>query len=1031
MLKHFEVTKGRFGRFARELKALLYPRVAPLTGLSVYSAPGRCPFDEALSAEYRPTAEGETFGPGWSTHWFRVEYRVPADWRGEEVLLHFDSSSEGCVWKDGVPLQGLTSYNAGPEDIRTYFTLHAKARGGESDTLHVEAAINGLTGLCDGWGRVQERHWLGRLRHARLVTRDRAVWDLLWDFIVIKEIAERLPADGPHQPQALTAANAIVNAVTLGDRSTYAAGRAIAREFLAAGNGARNHHVSAIGHAHIDTAWLWPVAETKRKCYRSFATALRLMETYPDYKFVCSQAQQLQWVRDGQPGLWKKIKAMAKRGRFVPVGGTWIEPDCNIPGGESLVRQFLIGQRFFKEEFGEYCRVFWNPDVFGYSGALPQIINGAGIRYFLTQKLSWNQFNRPASSTFVWEGIDGSRVLTHFPPSDTYNGFVSVDELQRHYTHFKDKERANESYLLFGYGDGGGGPTEEMLERVHRLRDVAGLPDLQVRTPTEFFARCEADLKDPTVWSGELYFELHRGTYTTQAANKRDNRRCEEALHDLEFLATLAWMRGGAYPHDEINALWRTVLLNQFHDIIPGSSIKEVYADSAEDYAQVLAEAERLREAALKCLSGDTRAAKKHRAVLNTLGWPRSEVVALPEGGFARVSVPAYGYALLAGTGSADVVRVRVTKTGITLENALVRARFDRHGHLRSFFDKRHDRETLSEGAAGNRFVLYEDKPKEYDAWDVEIYHLEKRREVGEVRALRVVESHPLRATVELEIFISERASLVQRVSLSADSPRLDFETDAEWRECEQFLKVEFPLSIRSDHATYEIQFGHVRRPTHFNTSWDFARFEVSAHRWADLSEPGFGVALLNDSKYGHACHGNVLRLSLLRAPKVPDDTADMGRHRFRYALFPHAHGPQLGGVIPEAAAFNQPLQIVDGAFAPDTFNLPDAPERAGFFAVDNPAVVLDTIKKAEDADAVILRLHESHGAPQTARVRLPARIASVAKVNLLEEADAPLEADGASVVIGLRPFEIVTLKVVLAGYPVGKPKRKKPAARH
>ncbi|HEY9248829.1 MAG TPA: hypothetical protein VIO38_06845, partial [Rariglobus sp.] len=589
MLKHFEVTKGRFGRFARELKELLHPKNAPLSRLSVFAAPGRIPFAEATGGSYRPAAEGEEFGPGWSTHWFRVDYQVPADWRGEEVLLHFDSSSEGCVWKDGVPLQGLTSYNAGPEDIRSYFTLHAKARGGESGTLHVEAAINGLTGLCDGMGRLQKQQ-LGHLRHARLVTRDRAVWDLLWDFVVIKEIAECLPADGPHQPHALATANEIVNAVVIGDRSTYAAGRGIARRFFAAKNGTRNHHVSAIGHAHIDTAWLWPLAEARRKCYRSFSTAIRMMETYPDYKFVCSQAQQLDWIREGQPGLWAKIKDMAGRGRFVPVGGTWVEPDCNIPNGESLVRQFLVGQRFFKKEFGAYCREFWNPDVFGYSGALPQIINGAGIRFFLTQKLSWNQFNPPASSTFLWEGIDGSRVLTHFPPSDTYNGFVSVEELQRHYTRFKDRERASESCLLFGYGDGGGGPTEEMMERVRRLRDVPGLPDLEIRPPSEFFARCEADLKDPVVWTGELYFEKHRGTYTTHAANKRDNRRCEEALHDVEFLATLAFLRGDAYPHDDINALWRTVLLNQFHDIIPGSSIREVYEDSARDYARVLDE---------------------------------------------------------------------------------------------------------------------------------------------------------------------------------------------------------------------------------------------------------------------------------------------------------------------------------------------------------------------------------------------------------------------------------------------------------
>ncbi|MFA6289762.1 MAG: alpha-mannosidase [Opitutaceae bacterium] len=1026
MLKHFEVTKSRFGRFVGELKALLYPQSCPLKNLTVYSAPDRIGYENALKGEYRPAAEGEFFGPGWSTHWFRIEYEVPAEWRAEEVLIHFNSSSEGCVWRDGVPLQGLTSYNAGPEDIRSYFTLLPKAKGGEHGVIHVEAAINGMSGLCDGWGRLQ-KHELGHLRHARLVTRDRKVWDLLWDFVIIKEIAERLPQEGPHQPHALSVANQIINAVIIGDSSTYEAGRKIARRFFSVGNGSRNHHVSAIGHAHIDTAWLWPLAETKRKCYRSFSTAVRMMETYPDYKFACSQAQQLLWIKEGQPALWKKLKAMEQRGQFIPVGGTWIEPDCNIPNGESLVRQFLLGQQFFRSEFGKICREFWNPDVFGYSGALPQIMNGSGIRYFLTQKLSWNQFNRPTSSTFLWEGIDGSRVLTHFPPSDTYNGFVSVEEVQRHYTNFKDKERSNESYLLFGYGDGGGGPTEEMMERVHRLRDVPGLPDVHIRTPGEFFARCENDIKDPIVWSGELYFEKHRGTYTTQAANKRDNRRSEEALHDAEFLCVLAFLSDcSPYPQKTLNDLWRTVLLNQFHDIIPGSSITEVYQDSANDYARVLGTLETLRNKTLASVFGKTSDKQNRFAALNTTGWPRREVVRLSDGRLVLADAPAYGYAVIEDKSIAasaslkskpvslhdspsapplSTVHARITKAGFVIENALVCARFDRDGHLRSFFDKRHAREIIATGTKGNQFVLYEDKPSEYDAWDVEIFHLEKRKNVGMGATISIVENDPLRAMVRLVAKLGDHASLVQHVSLSADSPRLDFDNEVEWRESNQFLKVEFPLSIRSDHATYEIQFGHVRRPTHFNTTWDFARFEVSAHRWADLSEPGFGVALLNDCKYGYACHGNVLRLSLLRAPKVPDPVADMGRHRFRYALFPHANGAQLGGVIPESAAFNQPLRIV-------ATSLPLS--MRAFFTVDNAAVVLDTIKKAEDDDAVIIRLYESHGAPQATVLTVPSTVKSAARVNLLETEESPVATDDKTINIVLKPFEIVTLKLVL-----------------
>ena len=1010
MLKHPELTKGRLPRFAKELRALLHPGSAPLAALAVYAAPGRIPYAEAVRGRYRAAKEGEVFGPDWSTHWFRADYAVPRAWRGRDVLLHFDSSSEGCVWKDGVPLQGLTNYAWGPEDIRSHYRLAARARGGERGRLHVEAAVNGLFGLTDGGG-FPLREGLGRLRHARLVVRDPAVWDLLWDFVVVQEMAERLPADGPHQGPALAAANAIVNAVVLGEPATYAAGRKIARAFLAARNGGRAHRVTAVGHAHIDTAWLWPLAETRRKCYRTFSTAVRMMDEYPEYRFACSQAQQLAWVKEGQPALYKKIREKARRGQFLPVGGTWVEPDCNIPSGESLVRQFLLGQRFFKREFGKYCNEFWNPDVFGYSGALPQILRGAGIEFFLTQKLSWNQLNKPAHSTFLWEGIDGSRVLTHFPPADNYNAACTVEELLRHDGNFKDKDRASESLLLFGFGDGGGGPTGEMLERLRRMRDVAGLPRVGIGAPRRFFARAKAELADPAVWVGELYFELHRGTYTTQAATKRDNRRCEELLHDAEFLCALASrLRGAAYPARALRGLWETVLLNQFHDIIPGSSIHEVYCDAARDYARVLEAGAALRDRALRAVAGKRGRGKSRPAVLNTLGWARREVVALPgRRGLVWGSAPGYGWGGIApGTTEAPVTATE-TKTGFVLENGLVRAKLDKAGRVTSFLDKREKsggRETVPAGTRGNQYALFEDKPRYWDAWDVDVWHLEKRKDAGEAVSAKIVEKGPLRATVEVALKISAKASLVQHISLDAESPRLDFAVECDWQEHEQFLKVEFPLALRSEFATYEIQFGHVRRPTHFNTSWDVARFEVSAHKWADLSEPNYGVALLNDSKYGYACHGNVLRLSLLRSPKAPDPVADMGRHRFRYALYPHAGGPQQGGVIPEAAFFNQPLRPFEGA---------PGLEPRGFFTVENRAVVLDTVKRAEESDDLIVRLYEAHGTHQKAVLRTGLPLRRAATVNLLEENPRPVRASRQAVALSLRPFEIVTLRLTLA----------------
>ena len=535
---------------------------------------------------------------------------------------------------------------------------------------------------------------------------------------------------------------------------------------------------------------------------------------------------------------------------------------------------------------------------------------------------------------------------------------------------------------------------------VHRVN----LPDVTIRSSKDFFARCEADLKDPLVWRGELYFELHRGTYTTQAANKRDNRRSEEALHDVEFLSTLAFLKGARYPQAEINKLWEIVLLNQFHDIIPGSSINEVYKDSAKHYAQVLDAAGKLREHAASKVLPSADKTGEHVLALNTLNWPRREVVKVPGVGLTFAEAPAYGYAVAAPVKTTEQpVTLKQSSSGFTLENALVRAKFDAQGHLTSFLDKRHDRETIEPGTKGNQFVMFEDKPREWDAWDMDIYHLEKRRHLGTVTRTRVVESNPLRATVELDIVISPKCTLTQRISLTAESPRLDFDAKVDWKETDQFLKVEFPLALRCDHATYEIQFGHLRRPTHFNTTWDFARFEVSAHKWADLSEPNFGVALLNDSKYGYACHGNVLRLSLLRAPKAPDAFADMGTHYFRYALYPHANGPQMGGVIPEAAAFNQPLR----AFATSA-----ALQSESFFQVDNPAVVIDTVKKAEDTGDIIVRLFESHGAHQVVTLSAAQPFKKATKVNLLEAEEKPLRAARNQVKFSMRPFELVSIKL-------------------
>jgi alpha-mannosidase len=1004
MQKHLELTRQRAQNFTRKISELFYTASAPVQ-LSAYAAPGRIPYAEAMRGDFAPIRVGYKFGPLWSTHWVRVNFEIPSAWQGQEVHLRWDSASEACIYGDGVPLQGLTGsfHGSFEKAIRNNFSLSKRAQAGERREYYIEVACNGLFGLS----HEESNPRIGELIQAEIAVFNRPAWDLYWDLKVIADMARHLPANTPRGGQALYAANQMVNLIRLDDPATWSAAREVATLFFNARNGDGQHNLSAVGHAHIDTAWLWPIAETARKSTRTFASAIRLMEEYPEYIFACPQAQQLQWMKDQHPALYERIREKVRAGQFVPVGGTWVEPDCNLPSGESLVRQFLYGQRFFEREFGARCQEFWNPDVFGYSGALPQIMKLAGIRYFLTQKLSWNQFNKPASHTFLWEGIDGSRILTHFPPADTYNSLANIEQVLYNVSNFKDHERANESALLFGFGDGGGGPTPEMLEQLRRMGDVDGLPRTQIRPPSEFFANCESDLKDPLVIIGELYFELHRGTYTSQARNKKFNRQSELLLRDIEILSSLAFtLHGMDYPTPALEKLWKLVLTNQFHDIIPGSSIGEVYADSTRDYKQVLSEGQILRDAALQALTPTGADSAPDRVfVFNTLSIPRREVVELPEGkGLGVVSAPALGYNLQTPGDVAAQVTLSEIQDGFRLENEHLRADFNRQGGLTSLVHKLSERECIQPGTAGNIFVLYDDLPNDWDAWDVDVFHLEKKTVLPGAVHVEVIERGPLRVALAFDISISAVSTLRQVVSLDALSSRLDFACEADWHERHQFLKVEFPLNLRAASATYEIQFGHVERPTHFNTSYDLARFEVPAHKWADLSESDFGVALLNDCKYGYAAHGNLLRLSLLRAPTSPDPEADQGLHQFRFAVFPHEGDPQAAGVTEEAYRFNVPLLTGKGSGE-------DIQQR--FFTLDHPALIVDSIKKAENSDALILRLYESRGTRGQARLTSPLAVNSAALVNLLEDELAPLEwRDG--VVFGFKPFEILSLRLSL-----------------
>ena len=913
----------------------------------------RIPPEAAEQLDYRVAELGERFGPPWATFWFRIQATVPDAWRGRRVDLLWSSRSEATLWIDGCSVQGL---NTGGGGERPDALLVEEARGGETLELRVELACNGMFGAQQA---------PPELERCELALFDEDAWRLYHDF----ELLRALEASGELEPSWAGELRAELN------RFCNERDPAILAALYEHRNGTRAHELAAVGHAHIDTAWLWPLAESYRKTVRTLSSQTRYMDRYPEYRFACSQAQQYAWIEERNPDLWERVRAKVAAGQLVPVGGSWVEPDCNLPSGESLLRQLVHGQRYFEERFGIRCREFWSPDAFGYCNQLPQLLRLAGMSRFLTQKLSWNRFEKPDHHTFVWQGLDGSEVIAHYPPADTYSSDAAVPDLLRSERAYLDHDSSGTSLLLYGYGDGGGGPTPSMLEWLRRARDLQGLPRTRAATPDEFFAALEAEEADRPVVVGELYLEYHRGVYTSQAAIKRLNRRCEQLLHDAEFLACA---RGDAYPAQELDRLWKLLLLQQFHDILPGSSIGPVYEDALRDLAAVEAGAEALRG------SGSTP--------VNTTGFARREVVACPDGELRVVEAPPYADGRLVE--ATDTVRV----DGLLLENEHLSVRLGAGGELESVVERSTGRETLA--APGNRLELYEDLPVDFDAWDVDPFHLETRHDCPPAERWEVVSSGPLRGEIAFERMVGERSRLRQVVRLDAGARRVELHTQVDWHESHTLLKVCFPLAVRAASATYETPFGVTARPTHFSTRFDRARFEVPGHRFADLSEHGFGAAALTDSKYGYSCLGGDLRISLLRSPKSPDPDADMGRHTFAYALLPHVGGWREAGVVAEAIHFNAPFAWSEG--------VGDVP----FAAVDGERLVLDSVKRADREEAVVLRLYEPYGGRGAARVRLARPVREARLANALEEEVGPVGVEDGALVVPFLPHQVLTVLV-------------------
>lgn len=902
--------------------------------LSVYSPPdlSRPLFEEATSHKFEKTQVGAWFGPSWSTHWLKVELRVPSDLQNKEHLeLHWDAGNEGLIWTtDGEPIQGLTGGD------RIEWVIPKTFRDGNFHTIYIEMACNAMFGNPTGGDIIQppDMNRYFQLHTADIVAVNLEARALRIDFWIIggtrphgirfKAFANTFDIDAAREfsdndwqsHEALQIENAIMDEFIAGKGSKEAIVRCreIARKYCGnvdtadIYNNGKDFIVYAVGNCHIDTCWLWPWAETKRKVARSWSNQCDLIDRYPEHRFVASQAQQFKWLEQIYPKLFDRVKTKVKQGTFQPIGGSWVEHDTNMPSGESLVRQFLYGQRFFESHFGERSRTFWLPDTFGYSSQLPQLCRLAGMSRFFTQKLSWNNINNFPHTTFNWVSLDGSQVICHMAPSNTYTADAHFGDVKRSVTQHKSMDQDATSLLMFGKGDGGGGPTWEQIEKLRRCRGISDnkglLPRAKMGVSVEdFFDQLEKKVVEGTklvTWYGELYFELHRGTYTTQANNKWNNRKSEVMLHDVEYLATLATLkdRSYRYPKKDIDDMWENVLLCQFHDCLPGSCIEMCYDDSDELYKKVFETGDKCIEDALKTLGfSRNELSKGSLTAINTTAWQRNELVKLPK----TIASQSSEYALVKGDpGLASVeimtnsnanaksaVSIKEIKKGVfQMTNNQYKIEVE-GGSITSLIDLAEQREIVPKGVKANQLVVFDDKPLYWQAWDVEVYHLNSRQELPG-GTTEISEQGPHRVSLVTETKISEESWIKTTISLAAsveDQPSyIEMYSEVEWHEKWTFLKVEFPVDIVNTEASYETQYGIIRRPTHYNTSWDMAKFEVCCHKWADLSENGYGVSILNDSKYGFATCGNMMRLSLLRSPKAPDAHADMGNFFF---LFP------------------------------------------------------------------------------------------------------------------------------------------------
>ena len=946
-------------------------------------------------------------------YWFKVNIHTPKVDEGNSVYFKLNTGKEN-QWSATNP-QGLVYINGHMEQALD--TNHCTVK--LQPDSEIELVCYYYTGMLN-----EKSYFI-----PDLVVIDDLINEFYYDLIVPFEAAQLLDED-KERIETLRDIELAVNMVKFNNtksqeykESIKAAEEFFNREFYGKKCGNSKVSVNCIGHTHIDIAWLWTLAQTKEKVQRSFSTVINLMKQYPEYKFMSSQAILYKYVKEYAPELYEEIKQRVKEGRWEVDGAMWLECDCNLSSGESMIRQILYGKQFMKEEFGVDSEVLWLPDTFGYSAAMPQILKKCGIKYFVTSKESWNDTNRIPHDTFMWRGIDSTEIFTNFMTAQKFNGYnfannttTYVSRMTPEYVlgtwaRYQDKEFNDKTFMTYGFGDGGGGPTAEYLEYQRRMeKGLPGIPKTVISTAKEhleqvkenFFANAERLGRMP-IWVGELYLEFHRGTYTSIGKIKRNNRKAEFAVNKVELLSSMAEiMLKTQYPQQEIREIWDLILLNQFHDIVPGSSIKEVYEDSDKQYKEIFCDCNKIIGNDLKLIADNIKT-DGGILVLNSTPYTENGIVNINGETVEVERIPAHGWKVIDKN---KAVKCCVSVSENTISNEKYTVTFDEEGNISSLYDNRFDREIVKAGKRFNEIRVFEDINFQYQNWDINEYHKSKSWSMGEL-----VSMNPIIDGTRAGMKIKRKylnSVFEQTVWIYSLLDRIDFETNVDWHEHDQLVKAIFPINVNSSKATYDIQFGNVERPTHSNTSWDEARFEVCAHKWADVSDSSYGVSVINDSKYGYSCVGSEMALTLIKCSTYPNKEADQGIHEFTYSVLPHG-GDFRFCTIPRAFVFNQPFDGVEVKKQSGAL-----PSKFSFVSTASDNIVIDTVKKSEDGSAYIIRLFDAYNSSGKIKLDFGIEVKNLSLCDMLENEIDSVDIYNSSAIIMVNNYEIITLKAYI-----------------